>query len=97
MAGVAASGAAVWTAVVALPDQVAYRGIGLAPAVDRTGEVFRQSVGLLGSLDVPLPALVVAIWAVGVVAAVLGAALTARRKHVGPLLALTALALILSR
>jgi Predicted membrane protein (DUF2142) len=87
--------ATLWTALVALPNQVAFRSIGVMAAVRRTGEVFRQSVGVLGSLDVRLPGFVLSVWAVVALLGLLGALLTAGRQKAGVLVALIALALVL--
>lgn len=84
----------LWTAMVALPNQVAFRSIGVASAIGRTGEVFRQSIGVLGSLDVRLPGFVLLVWAVVGILGVLLALLTASRRNASVLASLIALAVI---
>jgi hypothetical protein len=84
----------LWTALVALPNQVAFQSIGVATAMGRTGEVFRQSIGVLGSLDVRLPGFVLLVWAIVGVLVLLVALLTAARRNAGVLASLIVLAVI---
>ena len=82
--------AVAWTVWIEARFRARFNGIGLVSGFGRTGPVLRQAIGVLGSLDLPLPWPVYALWAVAGAAA-LAAGLRGARE-VRPRLVLVALA-----
>jgi hypothetical protein len=72
---------AAWTVVVGLGAPVPHRSVGLARAAARTPKFLQQSAGVLGSLDVPLPRPLYALWGLAALALVALALVTAQRRH----------------